>query len=70
MLLPSVSGAVFLKKSTFSFLRPLDPLEHMTLSSDYADKDQFINFALFSEGKNGCSITFLEKVTLSSVFVM
>lgn len=51
MLLPSVSGAVFLKKSTFSFLRPLDPLEHMTLSSEYADKDQFINFALFSEGK-------------------
>lgn len=51
MLLPSVSGAVFLKKSTFSFLRPLDPLEHMTLSSDYADKDQFVNFALFSEGK-------------------
>ncbi|XP_018568434.1 nuclear pore complex protein Nup160 homolog isoform X2 [Anoplophora glabripennis] len=49
MLLPSVSGAVFLKKSTFSFLRPLDPLEHMMLCSDYMYKDQFVNFSMLAE---------------------
>ncbi|KAJ8920022.1 hypothetical protein NQ315_011672 [Exocentrus adspersus] len=49
MLLPSVSGAVFLKKSTFSFLRPLDPLEHMMLCSNYMYKDQFINFSMLAE---------------------
>ncbi|CAH1156010.1 unnamed protein product [Phaedon cochleariae] len=49
MLLPSVSGAVFLKKSAFSFLRPLDPLEHMTLCSDSTYSDQFVNFSMLAE---------------------
>ncbi|XP_072392736.1 nuclear pore complex protein Nup160 homolog [Diabrotica undecimpunctata] len=49
MLLPSVSGAVFLKKSTFSFLRPLDPLEHMTLCYEDVYRDQFINFSMLAE---------------------
>ncbi|XP_057663813.1 nuclear pore complex protein Nup160 homolog [Diorhabda carinulata] len=49
MLLPSVSGAVFLKKSTFSFLRPLDPLEHMTLCNEDVYRDQFVNFSMLSE---------------------
>ncbi|KAG5881796.1 hypothetical protein JTB14_037092 [Gonioctena quinquepunctata] len=49
MLLPSVSGAVFLKKSAFSFFRPLDPLEHMTLCSDNTYSDQFVNFSMLAE---------------------
>nr|CAH7729258.1 unnamed protein product [Callosobruchus chinensis] len=49
MLLPSVLAAVFLKKSSFSFLRPVDPLEHMMLCSDDLYQDQFINFAMLSE---------------------
>ncbi|XP_074031669.1 nuclear pore complex protein Nup160 isoform X2 [Leptinotarsa decemlineata] len=49
MLLPSVSGAVFLKKSSFSFLRPLDPLEHMTLCNDSTYSDQFVNFSMLAE---------------------
>ena len=51
MLLPQVSGAVLLKKATFSFLRPMEHLEHMTLCSEYTYKDQFVNFALLGEGK-------------------
>ncbi|CAH1112722.1 unnamed protein product [Psylliodes chrysocephalus] len=49
MLLPSVSGAVFLKKSAFSFLRPLDGLEHMTLCNEELYRDQFVNFSMLSE---------------------
>ncbi|XP_030768263.1 nuclear pore complex protein Nup160 homolog isoform X2 [Sitophilus oryzae] len=49
MVIPQSSGAVLLKKATFSFLRPTEPLEHMILCSDYMYKDQFINFALLAE---------------------
>ncbi|CAH0554990.1 unnamed protein product [Brassicogethes aeneus] len=49
LLLPAVSGAVFLKKSTFSFLRPLEPLEHMTLCGDYMYKDQFVEYPLLGD---------------------
>ncbi|KAJ8959900.1 hypothetical protein NQ318_011637 [Aromia moschata] len=42
-------GAVFLRKMSFSFLRPMDPLEHMTLCSDNMYRDQFINFSMLAE---------------------
>lgn len=42
LLLPGVSGAVFLKKSMFSFFRPLDPIEHMLLCSEYMNEEQFL----------------------------
>ncbi|GJQ71484.1 hypothetical protein Trydic_g11201 [Trypoxylus dichotomus] len=41
LLLPAVSGALLLKKSTYSFLRPLDVLEHLFLCSNYITRDQF-----------------------------
>lgn len=49
MLLAQSSGAVLLKTATFSFLRPMEPLEHMILCSDYMYRDQFINFSLLGE---------------------
>lgn len=52
LLLPAVSGAVFLKKSSFSFLRPLEPLEHMTLCSDNMYRDQFVEYPLLGDGTN------------------
>ncbi|KAK9890753.1 hypothetical protein WA026_012101 [Henosepilachna vigintioctopunctata] len=41
LLLPGVSGAVLLKKSTFSFLRPQDTLEYMLLCSEHMSEYQF-----------------------------
>ncbi|KAI4461352.1 nuclear pore complex protein [Holotrichia oblita] len=41
LLLPAVSGAVLLKKCTYSFLRPLDVLEHLFLCSNYLTRDHF-----------------------------
>ncbi|XP_066259653.1 nuclear pore complex protein Nup160 homolog [Euwallacea similis] len=49
--LPQNSGAILLKKATCSFIRPMEPLEHMALS-EFIYKDQFINFALLEEGQN------------------
>ncbi|XP_076265249.1 nuclear pore complex protein Nup160 [Rhynchophorus ferrugineus] len=49
MILPQNSGAILLKKATFAFLRPTEPLEHMALCCDYMYKDQFINFALLAD---------------------
>lgn len=42
LLLPSVSGAVLLKKNMYSFLRPMDTLEHLMLCSEYVTRDQFV----------------------------
>ncbi|XP_019873892.2 nuclear pore complex protein Nup160 homolog isoform X2 [Aethina tumida] len=53
LLLPAVSGAVFLKKSSFSFLRPLEPLEHMTLCSDNMYRDQFVEYPLLGDDLDG-----------------
>ncbi|CAG9862053.1 unnamed protein product [Phyllotreta striolata] len=48
MLLPSVSGAMLLKKSAFSFLRPVDSLEHMTLCTDLY-REQFFDFSMLAD---------------------
>lgn len=50
MVLPRSSGAILLKKSTCSFIRPMEPLEHMAFCGDYIYKGQFINFSLLEEG--------------------
>ncbi|XP_022905074.1 nuclear pore complex protein Nup160 homolog [Onthophagus taurus] len=42
LLLPSVSGAILLKKSTYSFLRPLDTLEHLYLCNDYITRNELV----------------------------
>ncbi|KAH1005345.1 hypothetical protein HUJ04_006346 [Dendroctonus ponderosae] len=54
MLLPQNSGAILLKKGTFSFLRPMEPLEHMALCSNFFYKSQFINFDVleYEDGAN------------------
>lgn len=44
LLLPSVNGAVLLKKSAFSFLRPLDVLEHLVVCNEYVYKDQIVHY--------------------------
>lgn len=41
LLLPSVSGAVLIKKDSFSILRPLDVIEHLALCNEYSYPDQF-----------------------------
>ena len=40
-LLPSVSGALLIKKSSISFLRPIDQIEYMVLSSNMLQPDHF-----------------------------
>ncbi|XP_045475134.1 nuclear pore complex protein Nup160 homolog [Harmonia axyridis] len=52
LLLPGVSGAVFLKKSAFSFFRPLDTLEYMLLCSDSMSEYQFLQQDGISEDVN------------------
>lgn len=52
LLLPAVSGVVLLKKAAYSFLRPLDAVEHLMLCSEFSSKEQFLNHPLLSEGKN------------------
>lgn len=49
MLLPNASGAVLLKKSMISFLRPMDIFEHFVYENDYIIKDQFTRYFLLSE---------------------
>lgn len=49
LLLPSDSGAVFLKKTSFSILRPLEPLEYMFLCSEQIYEDQLMNFPLLND---------------------
>ncbi|RZC33085.1 nuclear pore complex protein Nup160 -like, partial [Asbolus verrucosus] len=49
LLLPNSSGAVLLKKSMISFLRPLDIFEHFIYESDYMFKDQFTKYFLLTE---------------------
>ncbi|KAL3269609.1 hypothetical protein HHI36_008672 [Cryptolaemus montrouzieri] len=49
LLLPGVSGAVLLKKSTFSFFRPLDTLEYMLLCSENMSEYQFLQQSGLSE---------------------
>lgn len=51
LLLPSVSGAVLLKKASFSILRPMDALEHLMLCSEYSTVEQFADHPSLSEGK-------------------
>ncbi|XP_060528379.1 nuclear pore complex protein Nup160 homolog isoform X2 [Cylas formicarius] len=63
MLLPQVSGAVLLKKSTIAFLRPVEPLEHMMLSGDLSYRDQFVNFSMLGEDED----TALDVMTLFDV---
>jgi nuclear pore complex protein Nup160 len=49
LLLPNSSGAVLLKKSMISFLRPLDIFEHLMYESDHMFKDQFTKYFLLTE---------------------
>lgn len=49
LLLPAVSGVVLLKKSAYSFLRPLDAVEHLMLCSEYSTKEQLLNLPVISE---------------------
>lgn len=51
LLLPSVAGVVLLKKAAYSFLRPLDTVEHLMLCSEFASKEQFLNHPVIAEGK-------------------
>lgn len=55
LLLPTVSGAVLLKKNMYSLLRPLDVLEHLALSSDYCSIEQFLAHPQFCGCKLFCS---------------
>lgn len=42
LLLPSVSGIVLLKRKMYSFLRPLDFVEHLILCTDYISNNHLI----------------------------
>lgn len=57
LLLPSVSGMVLLKKSMYSFLRPLDVLEQMMLCSETTSIEQFLlmNHPQLSQDSEICS---------------
>lgn len=50
LVLPSVAGAILLKKAAYSFLRPLDATEHLMLCSEFSSREQFLNHPLLSEG--------------------
>lgn len=57
LLLPSVSSAVLLKKTSYSFLRPLEALEQMMLCSDctYFEQFQQMNHPHLSQDADICS---------------
>ncbi|XP_044262804.1 nuclear pore complex protein Nup160 homolog [Tribolium madens] len=49
LVLPNSSGAVLLKKSMISFLRPLDIFEHFIYESDHMFKEQFTKYFLLTD---------------------
>ena len=51
LLLPYVSGAILLKKSTYSFLRPLDLLEYLYLCPKYVEREHVILCQQIPESK-------------------
>ncbi|XP_011311730.1 nuclear pore complex protein Nup160 homolog [Fopius arisanus] len=54
LLLPSVYGIVLLKKSSFSLLRPMEPLEHLMLSNENCYASRFKTMPIFSQDEDTC----------------
>ncbi|XP_066602662.1 nuclear pore complex protein Nup160 homolog [Prorops nasuta] len=66
LLLPSVYGAVLLKKSSFSILRPMEALEHLMLCNDKSYISRFKTTPVLSQDEDICQ----DLITLMSALVM
>ncbi|XP_017773941.1 PREDICTED: nuclear pore complex protein Nup160 homolog [Nicrophorus vespilloides] len=65
LLLPSVCGAVLLKKSNFSFLRPLDLIEHMTLCNEYVSIDSIYEHPQINSREECNDLTILTRILMT-----
>ncbi|KAL7295616.1 hypothetical protein TKK_0010980 [Trichogramma kaykai] len=54
LLFPSIDGIVLLKKSFFSVLRPMEPLEHLMLCNEQSTISHFRNTPILNEDPNIC----------------
>lgn len=54
LLLPSVYGVVLLKKSSFSFLRPMEALEHLVLCNETSYTSRFKTTPVLSQDEDTC----------------
>ncbi|XP_071559183.1 nuclear pore complex protein Nup160 homolog isoform X2 [Temnothorax nylanderi] len=66
LLLPSVYGAVLLKKSSFSLLRPMEALEHLVLCNDKSYISRFKTTPVLSQDEDTCQ----DLIVLMSALVM
>ncbi|XP_015601122.1 nuclear pore complex protein Nup160 homolog [Cephus cinctus] len=66
LLLPGVYGAVLLKKSSFSLLRPMEALEHLMLCNDNAYVSRFKTTPVLSQNEDVCQ----DLITLMSTIAM
>ncbi|EGI69420.1 Nuclear pore complex protein Nup160-like protein [Acromyrmex echinatior] len=66
LLLPSVYGVVLLKKSSFSFLRPMEALEHLVLCNNKSYISRFKTTPILSQDEDTCQ----DLITLMSALVL
>ncbi|XP_046422018.1 nuclear pore complex protein Nup160 homolog [Neodiprion fabricii] len=66
LLLPNVYGAVLLKKSAFSLLRPMEALEHLMLCNDKSYVQRFSTTPVLSQDEDTCQ----NLITLMSALVL